>query len=591
MFRMATHSISAIILALFLLCVQNEAVAQGRPSGDQHVLTIRVATEDGGIVEGAEAWLINEAEGYSVTMRWKHALDGRILFVKKGSIDPTFRSGSPPREVRAVVRAPGYAWSMETIRTGQDAVHLVTLSRGQTIDLILKDPDGREFPEDLEPILFVEGQSVNAWLAGIDAPQSDDRDVFSTTVTENLGGGRYRFSVPDNCNGLYVLINHPGFLRGFQAGPFDTSQIEAGTIEIELPRPGTLSVSVKPASETLPPDYTGCGVAISYRPDIPAGNISFGYPPVYSENQTQHVTHDDLAPGYWVVEAITGTAQTRHNWQRADYATANAYELIESGEKKSITLLLETYNEDVVRDRLGTDHEATIQIMGSDGKPAAGRNYKVTHRVNQFSRTIEYASGIVPEDGVIKLTALPDYNEHRLEFYIDKKRVGSLSQGPGIKQTTFEFYIPLTVGEMAPDITLHPLDGGEPMTLSSLRGKVVFLDFWASWCSPCQPSMSHNNEMMERLTKEWSGKAVIIGASIDEELATIQAHVAKRQWNHVMQTWCGQGAWKSVPAMLYDIGGIPSAFLIDQHGKLVWAGHPGGADIEEMIGTLLKESP
>merc|ERR1711907_267186 len=62
-----------------------------------------------------------------------------------------------------------------------------------------------------------------------------------------------------------------------------------------------------------------------------------------------------------------------------------------------------------------------------------------------------------------------------------------------------------------------PFEGDEPTQIVHNEGEVILLDFWATWCPPCQKPMAHNQEMLEKREKDWAGKVRIIGLSIDKE--------------------------------------------------------------------------
>ena len=136
----------------------------------------------------------------------------------------------------------------------------------------------------------------------------------------------------------------------------------------------------------------------------------------------------------------------------------------------------------------------------------------------------------------------------------------------------------LAVGTEAPEITL-PNPEGEMISLSSLRGQVVLIDFWASWCGPCR----RENPNMVRIYKEYKDKGFeIYGVSLDNSkdkwVATIKSdHMS---WIHVSDL----KYWKSEAARLYNVGSIPYTVLIDKEGKIIAKGLRG-----EALDTRLNE--
>ena len=67
-------------------------------------------------------------------------------------------------------------------------------------------------------------------------------------------------------------------------------------------------------------------------------------------------------------------------------------------------------------------------------------------------------------------------------------------------------------------------------------GTVMLIDFWATWCPPCQAPMAHNQKMLED-HPEWEGKVRIIGVSLDQSTDAVKARVDDKGWNKVEHYW------------------------------------------------------
>ena len=136
----------------------------------------------------------------------------------------------------------------------------------------------------------------------------------------------------------------------------------------------------------------------------------------------------------------------------------------------------------------------------------------------------------------------------------------------------------IAVGKMAPEITL-PNISGQTRALSSLKGKVVLLDFWASWCGPCR---KENPNVVSVYNKYASKGFDVFSVSLDENKSAWEAAIKKDGlvWNnHVSDL----GGWKSAVVPTYEIESIPFPVLIDKEGKIVAMGESlrgGGLESE-----------
>jgi peroxiredoxin len=112
----------------------------------------------------------------------------------------------------------------------------------------------------------------------------------------------------------------------------------------------------------------------------------------------------------------------------------------------------------------------------------------------------------------------------------------------------------------APDFTLKTLEGDE-MALSKLRGTVVLLDFWATWCAPCRESIPH----LIQLHKTYQEKGFkVIGISIDKE----KDGDALRHYVKSMDIPYPVVLASDEVTRQYGVSGIPATFLIDREGKI-----------------------
>jgi peroxiredoxin len=120
----------------------------------------------------------------------------------------------------------------------------------------------------------------------------------------------------------------------------------------------------------------------------------------------------------------------------------------------------------------------------------------------------------------------------------------------------------VNIGAPAPDFTMNDIDGNA-FTLSSLKGKVVMIDFWATWCPPCVRSIPEAKNIWNTFKKQ---DFVLLGVSLDKDLDTWKDYVTKQQMSWV-QVADGK-FWDNSAAVLYGIGSIPSVWILDKDGNV-----------------------
>lgn len=141
------------------------------------------------------------------------------------------------------------------------------------------------------------------------------------------------------------------------------------------------------------------------------------------------------------------------------------------------------------------------------------------------------------------------------------------------------------VGQVLPDFTL-PDTSGNNVTFSSLRGKIVLVDFWASWCKPCR---EENQNVLKLYQKHNKDGFTVISISIDEkrERWVDAIRQDKLSWCHVSSLTGWDCPVSNSLGVTYGMSGVPYTLLVGRDGKVI--GHNiRGEKLEEKLGELFK---
>ncbi len=119
------------------------------------------------------------------------------------------------------------------------------------------------------------------------------------------------------------------------------------------------------------------------------------------------------------------------------------------------------------------------------------------------------------------------------------------------------------IGEIAPDFTQNDTSD-HPLTLSQFRGKVVLIDFWASWCGPCLSAIPKFKDIWSRYRNR---DFALLRVSLDNNLESWRRAIRANNldWYHTSD---GQ-FWNNAVAVRYGVTGIPHAILLDKSGKVI----------------------
>jgi len=236
-----------------------------------------------------------------------------------------------------------------------------------------------------------------------------------------------------------------------------------------------------------------------------------------------------------------------------------------------ITLKLDS----IRADSLSKELQKPYEVMVGQYSDVVAK--KINENLNSFA-SIMAIQQLRPENYLDIYKAL---DKGLNEKYPDNKDIKSFHGMVQQAQMMVEKTEAIKVGNEAPELIL-PMSNDKDLALSSLRGKVVLIDFWASWCAPCRKELPN----VKRCYEKYKNKGFeILGVSLDKDRSAWLEAISTEglTWPQVSDL----KYWQSEACQIYAIQSIPYTVLIDKEGKII-ATDLRGADLDKKLAEVLK---
>ena len=461
----------------------------------------------------------------------------------------------------------------------------------QTYDFALQSGEG---PSGI--VLLPNGKPAEGAVVGLATQERGaslrggkfDRDQNSAALTETDKEGRFSFVAQDDMPFLLIVAHDVGFAEA-------TSQELAESDRIALKRWGRLEGTVVVGSR---PD---AGRSVSFRPKRPRrpkmGMAVWDYGYNTKADGEGRFQFDRVIPGPGSVARVVVTEFGRSSQHSPCWQTAVE---IPEGETTAVTI---GGTGRPVGARVVLDREPDVPVDWTTNEPATieGWDKEKSRRSEDYVRF----AGNIDKSGRFEIPDVPA-GDYKLTVPVNNPPTpNACGAGSAIGRGELEFSVPempggrsdepldlgaiearlfdtLDVGEPAPEFVARTLDDGT-LRLEEYRGKLILLDFWATWCKPCLAEFPN----LKKIHEEYGGDSrfVMLSLSCDNELAAPQDYVKRNglawQQAHVRGTSTG-------PAKQYSVRSLPATFLIAPDGNVL-AKNLRGDELKDAVAGALAE--
>ena len=360
-------------------------------------------------------------------------------------------------------------------------------------------------------------------------------------------------------------------------------KVRNGQLEIPIDKPASLDLEFDSGSAAKSP-FASATISLQWK--NPANKRYLDVASSNSSQPSQQLKLSDLPTGEYLA---TVHAHPKPSATGALAYTATKDFQLTAGQSQRIEIPYTPPDPDAFRG----DRTAIVHLLKPDGSPLTDEKVTVYYRDEHY--TLPVFSGTTPTSGTLTLEGLTDRKPEATRgtpysVIVAGKQLGVFGFDTSRPTAEFTFRVPAVVGDIAPDVPLVNVADGAPAKLSDFRGKVVLVEFWATWCGPCQEPMRKMNQVVVDKPDVWKEQAVIVPISIDNTTDLVTDHVKNRGWTNLQYYWSGSdgaGGWQSPAPQAFGVNGVPTSFILDRNGKIIWKGHPAdtsdGKDLEGRI--------